>query len=308
MQSHTGGVQRLYTEELNAYRRFISFFRSRDAIRALLESSGLLGPKLRVLDAGAGFGTATFALLDALHHRGKEAEAIEAFDLTPAMLARFQAELDSRGITQVRLKQANVLELDQQLPSSWSNYNLIVSTSMLEYVARPHLSQALSALGARLARHGTLLVVITRKNWITRVLIEWWWQAARYSRDELREAFAAAGFRNLVFRRFPFRYCWHSLSNHVVMATRGETAQDIAGAGQIDWVCRLRSRSLTPMFRFPSDSSRWPDSLRVLGRSVRSRTFANHDGEFEWAIIPPPPSEPFREGLDNTVLGVLYQL
>ena len=226
MQSHTGGIQRLYTEKLNAYRRFISFFRSRDAIRALLESSGVLGPKLRALDAGAGFGTATFALLDALRHRGIEPEAIDAFDLTPAMLARLQSELDSRGVRQVRFKQANVLELDKQLPSSWSNYDLIVSTSMLEYVSRQDLSQALSVLGARLTRHGTLLVVITRKNWITRFLIEWWWRAGRYSREELREAFATAGFRSLVFRRFPFRYCWHSLSNHVVMATRGETAQD----------------------------------------------------------------------------------
>jgi hypothetical protein len=93
--------------------------------------------------------------------------------------------------------------------------DLIVSTSMLEYVARPDLSQALSVLGARLARHGTLLVVITRKNWVTRVLIERWWQAARYSREELREAFAIAGFRSLVFSRFPYRYCWHSLPNHV---------------------------------------------------------------------------------------------
>src|SRR5215470_3889504 len=227
MQPHTGGVQKLYTEKLNAYRTFISFFRSREAIRALLESSGLLRPELRVLDAGAGFGTATFALLDALRHRRLEPKAIEAFDLTPAMLARFQAELDSRGVTQVRLKQANVLQLDQQLPSSRSNYDLIVSTSMLEYVARPHLSQALSALRARLAQHGTLLVVITRRNWITRVLIEWWWQAARYSREKLREAFATAGFRNLLFSKFPFRYRWQSLSNHVVMATRGETAQDI---------------------------------------------------------------------------------
>jgi hypothetical protein len=105
------------------------------------------------------------------------------------MLARFRAELDSRGVTQVHLKQANVLELDQQLPSSWSNYDLIVATSMLEYLARPYLSQALSVLGARLARRGILLVVITRKNWITRVLIEWWWQAARYSRRSFAKPF-----------------------------------------------------------------------------------------------------------------------
>src|SRR5215467_5254722 len=115
------------------------------------------------------------------------------------MLAQFRGALNSRNITQVRLKQANVLELDQQLPSSWSNYDLIISASMLEYVARPDLSKALSALGARLAPQGTLLVVITRKNWITKILIELWWQAARYSRQELRETLVAAGFCNLLF-------------------------------------------------------------------------------------------------------------
>jgi len=224
MQPKAGAIQALYSDRLSAYGAFISFFRSRDAIRALLERSGLLCSKLRVLDAGAGFGTATFALLDALRAKDIDAQTVDAFDLTPAMLARFRAELDSRGITTlVRLKQANVLELDQQLPPSWSDYDLIVSTSMLEYVARPDLSQALSALNARLARDGTLLVVITRKNWITRILIEWWWQAAGYSRQELREAFARAGFRDLVFIRFPFRYFWQSFSNHVVAAKHGKT-------------------------------------------------------------------------------------
>lgn len=220
MQSHRRGVERLYTEKLRTYRAFISFFRSRDAIRALLESCGVLRPDLRILDAGAGFGTATFALLDALRGRSIEPQAIDAFDLTPAMLDRFQSELDSRGITLVRHKQADVLELDRQLPLSWSGYDLIVSTSMLEYVARPSLSHALSALNARLAPDGTLLVVITRKNWITRILIEWWWQAARYSRQELQEAFASAGFHDLRFIRFPFRYFWQNLPNHVVAAKR----------------------------------------------------------------------------------------
>ena len=217
-QSHTLVVEKLYTERLTTYRRFISFFRSRDALRTLLERAGLLRPSLRMLDAGAGFGTATFALLDALHRLRIEPETIDGFDLTPAMLTRFRAELDSRGITQVRLKQANVLQLDQQLPLSWNSYDLIVSASMLEYVARTDLSKALSALRARLAPQGTLLVVITRKNWITKILIERWWQAARYSRQELRETFTAAGFRHLVFSRFPFRYFWQNLSNHVIVA------------------------------------------------------------------------------------------
>ena len=218
MPSQAGAVQTLYTERLSAYDAFISFFRSQDAIRALLEHSGLLRPKLRVLDAGVGFGTATFALLDALRAKNMDAQAIDAFDLTPAMLDRFQAELDSRGITVVRHRQANVLELEYQLSPTWRDYDLIVSVSMLEYVPKQSLPHALSALSARLAEDGSLLVVITRKNWITKILIECWWHAARYSRKELREAFATAGFGDLTFIRFPFRYFWQSVSNHVVLA------------------------------------------------------------------------------------------
>jgi cyclopropane fatty-acyl-phospholipid synthase-like methyltransferase len=220
MSSQAGAVQTLYTKRLSAYKAFISFFRSQDAIRALFEHSGLLRPKLRFLDAGAGFGTATFALLDALRAKNIDAQAIDAFDLTPAMLDRFQAQLDSRGITVVRHRQANVLELEYQLPPTWRDYDLIVSASMLEYVSKQSLSHALSILSARLAENGSLLVVITRKNWITKILIEWWWHAARYSRKELREAFARAGLGDLTFIRFPLRYFWQSVSNHVVMAKR----------------------------------------------------------------------------------------
>jgi 2-polyprenyl-3-methyl-5-hydroxy-6-metoxy-1,4-benzoquinol methylase len=218
MESDTRAVQRLYTEKRETYRRFISFFRSQDALQAVLESSSLLRPNLRVLDAGAGFGTATFALLHALRGQDLQPQTIDGFDLTPAMLDQFKAKLDSQGITLVRQQQANVLELDQQLPSSWRDYDLIVSTSMLEYVPRPGLSQAWSALNARLGRDGTLLVVITRKNLMTKMLIEWWWRAAGYSRQELREAFRAAGFDDLAFIRFPWRYLWQNLANHVVMA------------------------------------------------------------------------------------------
>src|SRR5215472_3388783 len=115
-QSHAWVVEKLYTEKLTLYRRFISFFRSRDALRTLFDDSELVRPNLRILDAGAGFGTATFALLEALRSRNIDPEVIDAFDLTPATLAQFRCALDSQNITQVRLKQANVLELDRSYP------------------------------------------------------------------------------------------------------------------------------------------------------------------------------------------------
>jgi SAM-dependent methyltransferase len=217
----TREAEKLYTARLNTYRAFISFFRSRNGIRALLERSEFFRPRLRVLDAGAGFGTATFALLDALRQRRIEPQVIDAFDLTPAMLEQFQVELDARGITLVRLKQANVLALGQ-FPPSWSDYDLIVCTSMLEYLAKGDLSQALSSLRGRLVQNGTFLAVVTRRNWITKILIERWWHAARYTRQELWEAFAAAGFHDVQFIKFPLRYFWLNTSNHVVVARRVE--------------------------------------------------------------------------------------
>ena len=91
---------------------------------------------------------------------------------------------------------------------------------MLEYLAKADLSQALSGLRGRLVANGALLALVSRKNWITKILIEWWWHAARYTRQELREAFAAGGFHDVVFIKFPLRYFWLNMANYVVVARR----------------------------------------------------------------------------------------
>ena len=210
-------VQKLYTKGIDRYASFIAVFQSARAMQALLQRSKLLRGGLRILDAGCGFGMVTFALLGALRKKNSDYDAIDAFDLTPAMLARFQSELTTRRISRVRLQQADVLNLEA-LPPSWTNYDLIVSASMLEYLPKQDLSRALAGLHARLAGDGHILVMITRKTPETRVFIEWWWNAERYTEDELRRAFAEAGFRNLVFRRFPWRYFWLNRANYVVEA------------------------------------------------------------------------------------------
>jgi len=57
---------------------------------------------MRILDAGCGTGITTLALLSALESRGVPAGAIDAFDLTPAMLERFRATLANSGIEGAR--------------------------------------------------------------------------------------------------------------------------------------------------------------------------------------------------------------
>jgi SAM-dependent methyltransferase len=208
-------VKRLYTEKIDTYLSFNSVFRSPQALQAFLRSYDPLRSDLRILDAGCGTGTATLALLNALRRRNFDYRAIDGFDLTPAMLARFRENLIQLDISNVHLREANVLELER-LPPSWTNYDLIVSVAMLEYVPRADLVTALTSLRTRLARDGWLLLFITRKNWITKLLIERWWKANRYTREELREAFISAGFREATFRRFPYSYFWQNLWGYIV--------------------------------------------------------------------------------------------
>ena len=218
-QLSRSAIQELYTVGIDRYSSFIGFFRSQQATRALLQSSDLLRQGLRVLDAGCGFGMVTFALLDALQQRNFDYQRVDAFDLTPAMLARFRQTLETHGIPRVQLRQADVLALDT-LPPSWTDYDLIVSASMLEYLPRQELPRALEALRTRLAPGGDILIVISRKVPETKALIQWWWHAERYTGRELRRIFEQAGIRDPEFRRFPARYFWLNRANYVVGTRR----------------------------------------------------------------------------------------
>jgi SAM-dependent methyltransferase len=208
-------VKQLYTEKIDTYLSFHSVFRSPQALRSFFESYDLLRSDLRILDAGCGTGTGALALLNALRRRSLDYQAIDGFDITPAMLARFREHLTQHDISKVHVREANVLEL-KTLPPSWSNYDLIVSVAMLEYVPSADLVTALTSLRTRLGQHGWLLLFITRKNWITKLLIERWWKANRYTRDELREAFFLAGFRAVTFKKFPYAYFWQNLWAYIV--------------------------------------------------------------------------------------------
>jgi len=84
--------------------------------------------------------------------------------------------------------------------------------------SKQDLPRALAALRVRLTRDGRILVMITRKTPETKVMIEWWWHAKRYTKHELLQAFREAGCSNLTFRPFPLRYCWLNRANYVIEA------------------------------------------------------------------------------------------
>ena len=116
------------------------------------------------------------------------------------MLDRLRDSLRTQAIEGVEVVQANVLELEA-LPGEWNNYDLIVSASMLEYLP-----------------HDRFADVITRKNWIMRLLIGKWWRSNIYTAAELRESFSRAGFSSVAFGRFPVLFSYLGLWGYIVEA------------------------------------------------------------------------------------------
>ncbi len=202
-------VKLLYTENIDSYITFSNSFRYVQGLRSFFLSSGLLVPGgMKVMDAGCGTGFLSEAFILALNKKRLDYKYIQAFDVTPAMLDRFRKLIDRKQLKNIELFEADVLNLNNQLPGSWNNYDLVMSASMLEYIPVHKINLVLESLYNRLSAKGKLLFFVSRKNFVMKGLIAKRWNANLYSPEELETILKTAGASEVKFYQFPISHWW----------------------------------------------------------------------------------------------------
>lgn len=193
-KSTAEAVRDLYTQRAALYRRlFIDVLGIGEKLRKFFDHSQYLHSHMKILDAGCGSGLATSICWEHAVQKKLEGMTFHAFDITPAMLKRLHYWAEDRRAKNVAWMQADILH-PEQLPPDWNNYDLIVSSWMLEYIPRTELRVALQNLRNFLRMNGTMVAFVTQKNVFTRWFIEQWWRANTYHPHELEDVFSAAGF------------------------------------------------------------------------------------------------------------------
>lgn len=197
-------VQALYQQRAKVYQRFfVDFLQWEKVLETFFQANNFLGSGLKIMDAGCGTGSVTKVLYRLARQQGLADIGFYGFDLTPAMLALFQQWIEAEEAQGIRLQQADVLDLQDQLPSDWRGYDWVISSAMLEYLHEEKRDQALRNLKGLLHEKGNILFFLTKRTWIARWTGGKWWGTNLFDRDEFAADLAQAGFTDIQEKRMP---------------------------------------------------------------------------------------------------------
>jgi ubiquinone/menaquinone biosynthesis C-methylase UbiE len=195
-------AEKLYNDKASLYQKvFIGYLNWGKQLENFFRNTSYLQPNLKVLDAGCGTGAVTKALYKISHEKGYAGIQFYGFDLTENMLKIFQQWIITAEATNIQIAKANVLNTSD-LPVEWGSFDLIVSSAMLEYLPRETVKDALANLKKMLKGDGKLVVIITKRNLLTKWFAGKWWEANLYKKAEIRQAFVEAGFEKIEFCKF----------------------------------------------------------------------------------------------------------
>lgn len=212
-------AEELYTKKATLYRWFfIKFLRYKSGLKNFFETEQPLRQGSKVLDAGCGSGVLIKVLFSIARKRNMTGIHFYGFDLTRAMLDLFKEWIAKENAANITLKKADVLKADEQLPDDWRNYDLIISSAMLEYIPKSEIKEALRNLGSLLKPEGTFYLFITRKNFLMSMLIKRWWKANLYEKAEIKKVLQDSGFKEIRFKKFSFPYNYLNLWGFAIEA------------------------------------------------------------------------------------------
>ncbi|KUO52351.1 MAG: hypothetical protein APF76_04770 [Desulfitibacter sp. BRH_c19] len=196
-------IQELYTKRALHYESlYINRLGWGKELDAFFHNSNYLQTSLKILDAGCGTGVITRTLYKIAEEKGYEGLVFHAFDLTQGMLDIFQKQIIEKGIKNVKLEQADVLNPDS-LPSNWNEYGLIISSALLEYIPKENVNSALSNLKQLLKDGGILLIFITRHNFVTSLAGKFWWKINLFEEDKFIAILQNVGFNKIEQKNLP---------------------------------------------------------------------------------------------------------
>ena len=197
-------AEKLYNDKASLYQKvFIGFLNWGKELDKFFQKTEYLQSNLRILDAGCGTGVVTKTLYQIANQKGYAGIRFYGFDLSENMLKIFQQWIASAKADNIELAKANVLDAEG-LPVGWKSLDLIVSSTMLEYLPHDRVKDALSNMRELLKPEGTIVVIITKRNLLTALIAGKWWKANLYKKSEVKQAFQNAGFKEIEFRKFSF--------------------------------------------------------------------------------------------------------
>jgi ubiquinone/menaquinone biosynthesis C-methylase UbiE len=175
---------------------FMKILRGESQYQKFFVNSGLLEGDAIVLDAGCGTGALTMAYLSAGKILGKEPKHIYAFDFTKEMLNLFNRRIQNQEVSSVKIIQADVTE-SKSMPSTWKDYDLVMSAAMFEHLNDGQRRQAITNLADLIKPGGKLILFVTRRNWLTAWLVGRWWQARLFDQEQVDRLLSSAGLTSI---------------------------------------------------------------------------------------------------------------
>lgn len=205
-------MQQLYTKRALIYEKwYVNRLGWGRELDAFFRKYDYLQPSFKVLDAGCGTGIITRTLYNIVNEKGYEGLEFHAFDLTQNMLDIFQEQITEQRLKNIKLAQADALKL-YSLPSSWGEYDLIVSSALLEYIPEEQISNALINLKQLLKAGGRLLIFVTKRNLITTWTGKFFWKTNLFEEEKMQRILQDAGFNKINQIKLPSKWSKHIMA------------------------------------------------------------------------------------------------